>query len=301
MSNRCPRIERLLALVSLFTVAVSPFIAARAVEDSPLSVAELAVMTHFHGIAVDAADPARLYLATHHGLYRIAPDGTATRISENRNDYMGFTPHPDERKTFFASGHPESGGNTGFMVSEDGGRTWRQLAQGVNGPVDFHQMDVSRSDPRIIYGVYGGLQVSRDGGRTWQMPYDAPTELFDLAVSSTDPNRLYAATRGGLLVSRDGGGSWQPAHYNTSPATMVQTTADGGVYAFIAGLGLLHSTGDSLRWEAVSNSFGDQYLLHLAVDPSNPNRLYVTTNETEILASGNGGGTWRVLGAQREQ
>ena len=90
----------------------------------------------------------------------------ATRISDNQNDYMGFTPHPSDSNVFYASGHPASGGNTGFAVSEDGGRTWRQLSKGVRGPVDFHRMDVSRADPGVIYGVYRGLQVSRDGGHT---------------------------------------------------------------------------------------------------------------------------------------
>jgi photosystem II stability/assembly factor-like uncharacterized protein len=265
--------------------------------DTPMPVAALAKKTHFHGIAVDAKDPSRVYLATHHGFYVVAPDGTATRISDNRNDYMGFTPHPTDPDVFFASGHPATGGNTGFLQSTDGGRTWRQLAMGVRGPVDFHQMAISRSDPRIIYGVYGGLQVSRDGGRTWEMRGNVPPKLFDLAVSATDPNRLYAATQGGLLVSTNGGGSWQPAHYNISPSSMVQTTAKGDVYAFIAGLGLLRSPDGSLRWNFVSKDFGDRYLLHLAVDPSNADLLYVVTNKGELLKSTDGGGAWRPVGA----
>ena len=265
--------------------------------DTPMPVAALAKKTHFHGIAVDAKDPSRVYLATHHGFYVVAPDGTATRISDNRNDYMGFTPHPTDPDVFFASGHPATGGNTGFLQSTDGGRTWRQLAMGVRGPVDFHQMAISRSDPRIIYGVYGGLQVSRDGGRTWEMRGNVPPKLFDLAVSATDPNRLYAATQGGLLVSTNAGESWQPAHYNISPASMVRTTAHGDVYAFIAGLGLLRSPDGSLRWNFVSKGFGDRYLLHLAVDPSNVDTLYVVTSEGELLKSTDGGGAWRPVGA----
>lgn len=297
MSVRSLSMKRLLILLLTTTAAIS-FFTTRAAGDSPMPVTELAERTHFHGIAVDSMDPSRLYLATHHGFYLVAPDGTATRISDNRNDYMGFTPHPADPRIFFASGHPASGGNMGFMVSEDGGRSWRQLAGGAGGPVDFHQMDVSRSDPRIIYGVYGGLQVSRDGGRSWEMRADAPPELFDFAVSSADSNRLYAATRGGLRLSENGGETWQPAHFNTSPATMVQTTGGGDVYAFIVGLGLLRSADDSLRWESVNNSFGDGYLLHLAVDSSNPNNVYVITNNSRLLKSGDAGSTWQALGAQ---
>lgn len=290
-------INRLIPALLLTTTAI-PIFGMSAAADSPVSVTELADRTHFHGIAVDVKDPSRLHLATHHGFYVVAPDGTATRISDNQNDYMGFTPHPADPDTFFASGHPVGGGNTGFIVSEDGGHTWRQRAEGVNGPVDFHQMDVSRSDPQVVYAVYGGLQVSLDGGHTWELRADAPPELFDLAVSSGDAKRLYAATRGGLLVSENGGQSWQPAHFNTSPATMVQTTAGGDVYAFVAGLGLLRASGDSLRWESVNNSFGDRYLLHLAAEPSNPNTLYAITNQTELLKSSDAGATWEAFGVE---
>lgn len=297
MSIRNLSIKRQFSMLLLTTAAI-PLLGTPAAADSPVSVIELADRTHFHGIAVDAKDPSRLHLATHHGFYVVAPDGTATRISDNQNDYMGFTPHPVDPGTVFASGHPVGGGNTGFIVSEDGGRTWRQRAEGVNGPVDFHQMDVSRSDPQVVYGVYGGLQVSLDGGHTWELRADAPPELFDLAVSGGDANRLYAATRGGLLASEDGGESWQPAHFNTSPATMVQTTAGGDVYAFVAGLGLLRATGDTLRWESVNNGFGDRYLLHLAADPTDADRLFVVTSESEVLESNDGGATWRALGVE---
>ncbi len=79
---------------------------------------------------------------------------------------MGFTPHPADESVLYASGHPAGGGNLGFIVSRDGGRGWSSLSPGVGGPVDFHQMDVSKADPSVIYGAHGGLQASRDGGRT---------------------------------------------------------------------------------------------------------------------------------------
>jgi len=296
MSIRKPFINRLSSVGLIITAAI-PLFAAPAAAESQISVAELAGQTHFHGIAVDVKDSSRLYLATHHGFYRVAPDGTATRISDNQNDYMGFTPHPSDPDTFFASGHPVGGGNMGFIVSEDGGRTWQQRAAGVNGPVDFHQMDVSRSDPKIVYGVYRGLQFSRDGGHTWELRADAPPELFDFAVSGIDAERLYAATRGGLLVSENGGESWQAAHFNPSPATMVQTTAGGHVYAFVAGLGLVRGTEGSLQWESVNNDFERRYLLHLAADPSNPDQLYAISSEGDVIESNDGGATWLALGA----
>ena len=135
--------------------AIGAFFATQSQSDPGTTVEALAEDSHFHGLAVDPTDPSRLYLATHHGLYAVAPDGTAERLSPVQ-DFMGFTPHPSEPSTLYASGHPAGGGNLGFIVSGDAGRTWTQLSPGVGGPVDFHQMDVSPADPKTIYGAHGG-------------------------------------------------------------------------------------------------------------------------------------------------
>ncbi len=261
-----------------------------------MALADLRSKTHIHGISVDPRDGSRLYIATHHGFFVVSPDGQATRISRDTNDYMGFTPHPTDPSVLFASGHPAGGGNLGFIVSNDGGQNWRQLSKGARGPVDFHQMDVSKADANVIYGAFGGLQVSHDGGKSWKLTGPLPEGLIDLAASAVATDRLYAATKGGLLYSKNAGTAWQPAHLRLSVATMVQTGHKGEVYAFIVGLGLLRTQEPELRWEIVSKSFGDRYLIHLAVDPGDPRRLYVVTNKKEVLASKDGGITWAELG-----
>jgi photosystem II stability/assembly factor-like uncharacterized protein len=256
---------------------------------------KLSEVSRLHGIAVDATDPSRLYLASHHGVWLTNTDGTATRVSDNRNDYMGFTPNPAQPGSFFASGHPERGGNLGVLSSTDGARSWTQLSAGVNGPVDFHSMDVSPADPNILYGHYGSVQVSRDGGKTWEVAGKPPADILDLAASAKDPNSVYAATRAGLMISRDAGRTWQAASMVQRPATMVATIPDGTVYAFQVGVGLLKSNEPSLAWQTVGNSFGDAVLLHFAVDPTNAERLYAVTDKSAILASQDGGKTWKPL------
>src|SRR5918996_752920 len=167
-------------------IAAGAFLATRAHSEASTTVEALARATHFHGIAVDPTDPSRLYLATHHGLYAVEQDGSATQLSPVQ-DFMGFTPHPTDPSILYASGHPATGGNLGFIASREGGASWSQLAEGVGGPVDFHQMDVSPADPNVIYGAYGGsLQISRDGGQTWEVVGPAPDGLIDLAASSTE-------------------------------------------------------------------------------------------------------------------
>lgn len=276
----------MLAAASLFALmVVGPAHAGETVNLSQVS--------HLHGIAVDPGDPSRLYLASHHGVWLTNPDGTATRVSDNRHDYMGFTPNPAQPGAFFASGHPATGGNLGVLVSTDGAKTWKTLSTGAGGPVDFHSMDASLADPAVLYGHYGSVQVSHDGGKSWEVTGKPPADMFDLAASAKDANTVYAATRKGLMVSRDAGKSWQAAYMVARPATMVTTTRDGTAYAFQIGTGLLKTTEPSPAWQPVSNGFGDAILLHLAVDPTNPQRLYAVTDGSAVLASRDGGKTWK--------
>lgn len=263
-------------------------------EAETLPVADLSRHTHIHGLAVDRHDPSRLLIATHHGLFRAGPDGIAQRISPVQ-DFMGFNPHPADPDTLYASGHPVEGGNLGFVASTDGGKTWTQISPGVNGPVDFHQMTVSPADPETIYGVYGGLQASRDGGVTWALVGPVPDRLIDLAASAGDPDRLYAATEAGLFLSADAGETWTPL-LEGPPVSLVEVTPDGTLYAFVLGRGLVRSAEDRLAFETLSGDFGDGFLLHLAIDPANADRLYAATQHSEVLMSRDGGQTWSSYG-----
>ena len=263
-----------------------------------VSLDDLRRGTHVHGLAVDRLDPSRLLVATHHGFFSVTPDGSATRVGTSRNDFMGFTPHPREPKTLFASGHPPTGGNLGFIVSRDGGMSWEQLSAGVRGPVDFHMMDVSKSDPDVIYGVYGEFQASRDGGRTWSTVGPPPADVIDIGTFARNPDGLFAATRNGLVRSTDGGKSWTSAYLIRRPVSLVHVHDDGTVFAFVVGTGLIKADEVSLQWSTVANNFGDRVLLHLAVDASDSSRLYAATQHGEILASADGGQTWAPFGAR---
>ncbi len=265
------------------------------------SVSELAKNTHFHGIATHPADDAVIYLATHHGIFVVQSDGIAHRVSEDQNDYMGFTPHPSNATVLYGSGHPVDGGNMGFITSSDGGENWSKLSDGIGGPVDFHQMDISKADPKTVIGVSGGLQISRDGGHTWFMVGSVPEGIIDIAASGVDANTFYAATRNGLMRTTDGGGTWVPAHTLTRPATLVHAALGGTLYAFQVGSGLMRTDEAKLRWQLVNDDFGEAYILHLAIAPDNEDALFAITIDPNtraqtIIASQDGGETWTALG-----
>lgn len=288
------------ALASAAILGIGGLYIGDAFSQGSVRIAALAKDTHFHGIAVDPADSSRVYLATHHGLYVMGHDGHAQRISEVR-DYMGFTAHPTDPTVLFASGHPAGGGNLGFIVSRDGGKTWTKLSDGAGGPVDFHQMDVSKADPRVIYGVHKSLQRSADGGQSWQAVGPAPADIISLAASSTDIDTLYAATESGLKHSTDGGKTWKAL--SDRPTTMVHVAGDGAVYAFMIGTGLVRASEKNLAWRVLGKGFGDEYLLHFTADPRDPKQIYAVTYNSRtrtqgVIASRDGGEHWTGVGAE---
>jgi photosystem II stability/assembly factor-like uncharacterized protein len=280
------------AAAALALAVISLAMPAAAAETVPLS--ELEKQTHYHGLAVDPADPSRLYLATHHGLYLVSADGMATRLSQVQ-DFMGFTPHPTDPSVLYASGHPSNGGNLGFLMSADGGASWTQTSPGLDGPVDFHQMDVSPADPQVIYGAYKGIQISRDGGKTWSMAGPAPQGLIALAASARSPDRIYAATKMGLVYSEDAGAAWQGGAFVGAPVSMVATGPNDTLYAYAIGMGLMSAKEEKpADWSLLSSDRRIQ--LHLAIDGKDPNRLFAIAYEAGIIQSNDGGKSWTSFG-----
>lgn len=260
---------------------------------------ELAGKTHYHGIAFARSGSATLLLATHNGLFAVDNNGEATQVSAVQ-DYMGFAPHPADPLTYYASGHPSGGGNSGFLTSTDGGGTWKQLSAGAGGPVDFHQMDVSPADPKTIYGTYGQLQVSKDGGESWSITGTPPGNLIAIAASGVKAEQIYAATQNGLHMSADAGASWQPLGFDGKVVSTVEVGPNGALLAFVLGRGLVKAGEDKPKdWTVLSNGFGDAIPLHLAIDPADGNHLVLTTQANDVLESRDGGSMWIPFGTEQ--
>ena len=290
-----------IAVRAAFLWVCSLFVASAAPPAAAAETVPIDRISHIHGIAVDPEQPARLYLATHDGLFIASPDGTATRVGAAKDDFMSFATDMGTDPTFFASGHPPGGGNLGLLASTDRGESWQRLSPGVGGPVDFHAMAVSRADPKVLYGLYGTLQVSRDGGKLWQKMGPVPEKTLGLAASSLYPDVVYAASVGGLFVSRDAGRSWSPALMQQRPTTLIEISTGGRVYAFAYGAGLMMREESSGVWSLQSTDFGDRYPIKLAIDPTDPDRIHVVADTGAIVTSKDAGKTWvSYMGHDRE-
>ncbi|MGH9441867.1 MAG: WD40/YVTN/BNR-like repeat-containing protein [Thermoanaerobaculia bacterium] len=173
------------------------------------------------------------------------------------------------------------------------------------GPEGGHVrcLAVSPSNPRTVYlGTARGLVFrSVDGGVTWAFASSGippqPGGVISLAVDPKDPMVAYAA--GGLLYKTvDGGVNWQgvssyPGTSSESHAVGViaDPVTSGRVYVFTDGAGVFKSTDGGTTWSAkVSGLDGlsSLFILALAIAPSNPTILYLSTSAGIFLSNDSG-------------
>lgn len=165
------------------------------------------VVSHVHGLGVNPADEA-LYIATHHGTFRLGSDKKVERVGESYLDTMGFTVAGADR--FLGSGHPDAEGfrrgqppRLGLIESTDAGKTWRSLS--LSGEVDFHGLAFAHGQ---VYGwdsASGRFMVSSDT-KSWDTRSALP--LTNFAVDPADEAHLLGSGPRGLLESSDGGRTW---------------------------------------------------------------------------------------------
>ncbi len=129
-----------------------------------------------------------------------------------------------------------------------------------------------------------------------EISLDALPAINDFAIVGGEAEQYIAATNGGLYHSHDHGQNWR-AHKTGFglPATMVTTTQEGAVYAFVVTLGLLKLDGETNQWQAINNRFGSQVLRQLSVSRLNPSRLVAGNHFGKLIVSNNHGEDWHKL------
>jgi photosystem II stability/assembly factor-like uncharacterized protein len=247
-----------------------------------------------HGLAVDPLNPNQVFVAGTGGIFGLYGDAPAQPYPAGTAGVTAVAVDPGDPSgnTYYVSG-----ANGGVWKTTNGGASWTPLTNGTDGPGALSQVTVSKVDPLDMYGVgQGGVLSSTDGGRTWSlMGGQTPPRPLDVAASPTDPDTLYIAGAGGLWRTVDGGASWQPIYPNPGGASLVETGPGGTVFAVIDGTGLVKGVEPGVSWTPINEGLGGGRVTNLAVDPSNPQKLYVSDQAGKVFMTGDGGATWTPL------
>ncbi|HVS66435.1 MAG TPA: glycosyl hydrolase [Thermoanaerobaculia bacterium] len=155
------------------------------------------------GLAVSPFDPELVYATIEAkgdeaGFYR-SEDGGETW--ERRNAYHSGGTGPHYYQEIFASPHARDRVyqmDVFFHVTEDGGRTFRQVDGGADKHSDNHAMAFVESDPRyLLLGTDAGIYESFDLGSTWKFVTSLPvTQIYKASVDDGFPSyRMIGGTQ----------------------------------------------------------------------------------------------------------
>jgi photosystem II stability/assembly factor-like uncharacterized protein len=159
----------------------------------------------------------------------------------------------------------------GVCISNDGGKTWTKSNDGMEQTAaTFILLDPSSPvDSRTLYvTAFGrGVYKSTNGGKTWTLKNNGITqnEPFAWRISRDNKGALY------LLISR------------RSEDGSIGTDKDGAIY---------RSTDCAEHWTPVAMPEGANAPNGLAIDPKDPNRLYLATWARATGEHGEGGGIY---------
>jgi photosystem II stability/assembly factor-like uncharacterized protein len=159
----------------------------------------------------------------------------------------------------------------GVCRSDDGGRTWTKSNDGMQETAATHILLDPTSSPtsRVLYvAAFGrGVYKSTDSGKSWK--------LKDAGISQKEPFawRIVRDSRGTLyvLVAR------------RSDDGSIGTEGDGAIY---------RSADGAENWTRVAMPEGSNAPNGLAVDPNEPDRLYLAAWARDKGEHGEGGGIY---------
>jgi photosystem II stability/assembly factor-like uncharacterized protein len=263
-------------------------------------------------LVVDPSSPDTIYVAAAGGGIWKSTDEGMTFTSVWPSDYtqtMGALAIGPDGTLWAGTGeaNPAGGGMTyfgnGVYKSTDGGQTWQNV--GLTDSAAIGKIVVNPDNPNEVWvaaagSIYTsspqrGIYHTTDGGKTWQLalaPPNATTGGIDIALDPANPNRVYAAlwdhhrdpgarTYGGvgsgLYRSDDDGATWTRLQDITTPLPSYDRAQTG---------------------LASDPSLGR---IGVAVAPTDPNRVYVISGDTNgfdkgFFVSNDGGNTFQTAG-----
>jgi photosystem II stability/assembly factor-like uncharacterized protein len=193
---------------------------------------------------------------------------------------------------------------------------WREIGPAVVGG-RVADIAVDEANTRIIYvgTATGGVWKSTNHGTTWEPIFTdkSTSSIGDVTLAPSNPNIVWVGTGepqnrqsspwgDGVFKSMDGGRTWR--HMGLSETLhisriqihprnpdIVYVAAVGGLWAPNPERGVFKTTDGGVTWNQVFSVDDDTGAIDLAMDPNDPNTLFVAMYQRRRTAWGfNGGG-----------
>jgi photosystem II stability/assembly factor-like uncharacterized protein len=276
----------------------------------------------------DPRDIQRIYVNAYGGGVFLSEDGGVTWVMASKG-YTGALMRnvavaSDDPAHVFVSAR------SGVFASADGGENWFGLNSGAARDLEAYALAVEPLNPNHILAIYldTGLRpkVSFDGGQAWEesnVQFMAGAGVVtEIVFSPVDSSLVLASVGdkgcqldagsgcqsnpgGGVIFSRDGGQTWTQSSLTSGQVQGLAFSSDGQrAYAVLSDGQCYRSNDGGQTWQLLSSNLTavvpprqDQdapplVTFSLAVDPSNPDKIFVGFYGGSLAISTDGGQTW---------
>jgi photosystem II stability/assembly factor-like uncharacterized protein len=197
----------------------------------------------------------------------------------------------------------------GVWHSPDAGTSWTRHRAPFPLNSRVQALTVHPTEPHTVYAAGDtGLFISHDSGAHWERigaGGDLPT-VWSLAIDPVDPAILFAGTRpAGVWRSSDGGQHWEKLPVAIAEkcsigepfvtALAVDPDDHNIIWAGVEIDGVFRSMDGGETWTHLREGMYDPDVHAMAIAPTRPKRLYVSTAR-DMFMSDDLGDTWQVLG-----
>jgi photosystem II stability/assembly factor-like uncharacterized protein len=258
-------------------------------------------LTQFIGIALDPTDPAIAYGGSQdNGTSKYTGSPAWTQIDVGDGGFVRVdAANPQTVYHEYTSLDLER--------SDDGGRTWTPLDNGINflEPSDFYAPYVmDPANPERLVAGSNRVYETTNRGDLWtpisqpgQAGWNVSSIIDSLAIAASDANTIYAAPGGHVFVTFDDGASWQrrdiPGVTDHIQDLQVDPNDNLTAYAVrdrFGGGKVFMTTDGGQTWTNISGNLPDLPAYTLAIDPRT-NYLYVGMDDGVYLST-NQGACW---------
>ncbi len=180
-----------------------------------------------------------------------------------------------------------------------GSTTWTHVmgADGMDCIIDYSNDNIQYGAIQLgninkstnNYNSYSNILNPSDVGESgaWVTPYE---------LDPFDPNTIYVGYNN-VQKSTDGGNTWAAiSSFTGGTIDVLKLAPSDNNYIYVSDNGILYKTTDAgANWSTISAGLPGLFITDIAIDPTNPDRLWVCHSEfggNRVYYSGNGGTSW---------